>query len=418
MRTRIAAGILALVGLALGGACSSDLDPVDSKTTSQETVDGTLVVESPILLLLAVDDADTPDAAALRGRVADSVRGSMEYERQERFGGCGSPDPAMAHPGDFRIVLVRPSAPDDEALLSPIAEPGLAWITKTSSQAEIDAVTAAATQALEKRKAAGGEAFRPLHALKRATDLVIGARAPATKEETDFIASLPKDGGGLVVHVLVAGTRDDESAETVDSLGLGVPPDNILFVRSAVSPGQAQPSQLCFPDAPLNTRIESWSKVEEADLRTWPCDDADMWEGMLRNGSADCGPGCHAHPLTIGTDGTVSCKLYVDQSDLASCDEARGVRDPDGKETLVDRYGTQVRRCEVIQLSGAELDACRTTLECSGCSPGYCATDVKEVFSSDTCDEGQYFWPLRFVGEPLAPPAKYVHFECQTSTQP
>jgi hypothetical protein len=74
--------------------------------------------------------------------------------------------------------------------------------------------------------------------------------------------------------------------------------------------------------------------------------------------------------------------------------------------------GVKVRRCEIAQLTGAKLEACRSTLECSGCGSGFCATEVPKLDQSEYCG-AEYFWPLRFVGGAL-PPGVFFTGTCQT----
>ena len=52
------------------------------------------------------------------------------------------------------------------------------------------------------------------------------------------------------------------------------------------------------------------------------------------------------------------------------------------------------RICEVSELLGAQAESCRTSVDCPGCGPGWCATDVWG--SSAVCADTDPFF-LRFV---------------------
>lgn len=389
-------------------ACGTDPVALSPETSSQETLDARLSQRAHTVIVLVVDDAATAEAGQLRDRVVESVRAGLLSEIEERWHNCGNPDPAAWHPGDVRLVVARPSAADGEALLTPIEMPSLAWITKRSTADEVDAVVAGAAQALALRLADAGEPYRPLRAAKRAVDLVTGARAPATDAEAAFAASLPLN---AATRLVVASTRDDEDSTSLDELWLDSTESatSIAVVLPADSSGA-----FCAVSGPGDTRLQAWGKQVEAALTAWPCSDEDQWDSILRSCCVDCGPTCHAQPLAVSSDGLVECRVHVDQTDLERCDPERGFSDPDGQPTFVDREGAQLRRCEVAQLTGAALEACRFTLDCVGCSSGFCATEVQELSQPDACQSQGYSWPLRIVGGALDVDSGWIHVICQT----
>jgi hypothetical protein len=124
------------------------------------------------------------------------------------------------HPGDIRVVVARPSAPDAAALVTSREIPALAWTTQTSHEEEIEPVMAGVTEALGQRLAEPGEEYRPLRTARRALELVTGARAPVGEAEVALVRSLPQD---RIARLLVASTRDDEG------------PGLVATVRRAVS---------------------------------------------------------------------------------------------------------------------------------------------------------------------------------------
>jgi len=392
----------------LAAACSSDPVDTNPQTSSQVALDGKMVWESPSVYVLVVDDADTADAAKLRERVAQSVRASLLAHVESRWGSCGSLDPAEWHPGDIRLVVARPSAPDDALLVTPEDVPALAWVTQTSKAEEVDAVVAGVMEALGKRLAASGEAYRPLRAAKSVMDLVTGARAPAGARETAFVASLAKD---LVVRVLVASTREDEDAQSVSTYALGKIEPPIYVFPTVVGPFVSD-SPTCEPLQLGSSRLETWAKL--ADVRGFihDCTFDDAWDMLLHPGWADCGSICQSRPIVMSPEGVAECRVMIDQVDLDLCDPARGFRDPDGKPTFVDRFGTKLRRCEVNQLEGADLESCRHSLECSGCASGFCMTEVPELVSFLPCEPSEHIWPLRFIGGSRDAPDGWINITC------
>lgn len=403
-----------MVVMGLVAACDSKsvvAPPVSS--SSQVGFDGKLIWSSPVIIVLVVDDAATTEAAGLRAQVVDIVRTGLLSEVDHRWGSsCGNPDPAAWHPGDMRVVLARPSAPDGEALLTSIEMPALAWTTKHSTAEEVDVVAAATAKALEDRLAGAGEPYRPLRAAKRAMDLVNGARPPESDSEAALVASLPPK---ALARLLIASGRDDNDVSSVESLALA-PEDDPFGAPDwdeILGPFTAQ-SGTCHTDGQGKTRLEAWGNKDRAQLAPWPCDADPTVKGILTFGGADCWTACHDHPLPVAPDGTTDCRIFIDQDDLDRCEPERGHHDPDGKPELIDRNGKTLRRCEVNQLTGAALDACRTSLACPNCSSGFCATQVPELTHAQYCEAGQHDWPLRYTGEAIGAPSDWIHVVCNT----
>lgn len=392
--------------------------PVDS--SNRRVDDGKFLVSPPEVIVLVVDDAATPEAAQLRAQIVESVRAGLEDAIRDRWSGCGNPDPAAFHPGDIRLVIARPSAPDDVALLTPTELPSLAWITKRSTADEVKTVTAGAAAALEQRFATAGELYRPLRAAKRAVELVKGARPPVTDAEAAFVASLLPE---VWVRLVVASTRDDEDTVSVNTLVIDPSSRQSSINIGVVGPFAASGST-CKIFKPGDTRLELWASKNPtasqapASLVKWPCDEQASWYQLLASCCVDCGARCEDRVPTVSEEGVAACRAYVDQTDLERCDPARGVQDPDGKPTFIERQGAQLRRCEVLQLTGAALEACRFTLDCSGCPSGFCATEVPELTLLDQCEPGKRVSSLRFVGGALDAPGGYIHTECDTQPVP
>ncbi len=396
-------------------SCQSEPDTGKPDQSSLITTEGYALNRSPSVILIVADDANTTDAAQLRGKLTQSLRYALEQEYEARWHGCGNPDPAQWHEGDIRVVLARPSAPDNESLLTSVEIPNLAWTTKTSKMEEIDAVVAAATEGLEKRLATAGDVYRPLHATARAVDLITGARKAENDAENGFVTSLPRD---FLLQVFTASTRSDDDPTLISQLlPTPVMNENLLDIRYSVITPSTMGDALCQVNGPGASRIEYWANQVQANVYAWPCNDDKALDSIMIAGFADCGPMCYSRPLLIAADGTVQCKAYIEQPDLERCDAERGWRDPDGKATLVERNGETRRKCEIVQHSGAALEACRKTVECTNCGGGFCATEVTEIqqWKDSPCNGSDVQWPLRFTGGSVTGANSWVTISCLTS---
>jgi hypothetical protein len=411
--SRIVAASLLALGCGWITGCGAEVPDGPPISSGQEEIGGRLFSEPAEIFVLVVDDALTPEAEELRLRAADSVKAGLENVRAVRWGSCGSMDPAAWHPGDLRVVVVRPSAPDAEALVTSVESPDLAWVTRTSLEEEITPVWSATKGALADRVAQPGEVYRPLHAAKRATDLIAGARPPETPAEEAFVAGLPED---RTVEILVASSRDDEDVAAVDQLVPAASARELLRSAAVMGPFPLEPSAGCGVYSPDGSvRLAEWGKAVDAFFGAAACEDPGFWGDLLAAYAVDCGPICRSRPLVIDDQGKAACRFFIDKADPADCDPERGWFDPDGEPTFVTMDGEELRRCEIRQLDGAALEACRATLECSGCGSGFCATEVPELDFSVACDAGEY-WPLRFVGGALDAPGGWFTGVCQTGS--
>jgi len=349
--------------------------------------------------VLVVDDAPTAYAALLRARVVDSVRASMAQDLAEAYqGSCGNPDPAAWHVSDVRFVIARPSAPDSEALLTPMALEDLALTTQMLTAPQGEAVADAVQHALAHRLAGPGDAYRPLRAARRTVELLEGLRAPATAEEAALRASL-QPGYDLAVDVL--STRDDEDPTPSDQLALpGVPSGEngpaSVWARAVGPETSAGTSRLESCEGYV---FSSWS----GSLPTW-------W--FATRGWADCGAFCFPHEIAVKPDGRAICELTEDQPDLDSCDPARGLRDPGGEPTFIENeYGSR-RVCEMKQLEGPALESCRHSLECPDCPSGWCKTEVPALAPTSSCVAGSHPLGLRYAGGAYEVPGAVLHIRC------
>lgn len=351
----------------------------------------------PRLTVLVVDDAPTPAAAALRKHVAEDLESGLHQLVTNRWGSCYSNDPAEDHYTDERIVVVFPSAPG-VATVSPATSPGLAWITNTTGHGEAQSLAEATEQALAARTAAPGEVYRPIRAATRTAQLVLGLRAPESDAENALLGSLEPSAW---VRVLVASTRDDQGTDPIDDLvaSWDAPAATEHLYETIVAGPFGTSEGSCHATTALgSTRLFAWASESGAAKLGWPCGATTGWLG--EGVSCFCGDWCLSNPPLKSATGAVACRIWVDQRDLSRCDPSKGRTDPDGIPTWVAEWGTKYRRCELRQLEGAALEACRTTLACDGCPAGWCATEVPELLG-DSCGSGMTPSPLRWIGSAL-----------------
>lgn len=122
---------------------------------------------------------------------------------------------------------------------------------------------------------------------------------------------------------------------------------------------------------------------------------------------------CFEHLLAILPDGRAECRVLVTTPGEDPCPADRGWLDPyngDGVRNplTVMKDGSPARVCEIQELTGDALDACRGTEACDGCGSGWCEPTLDALTPS--CDPGHK--PLRFVGTAAAGAAGTVEEAC------
>lgn len=403
--------------LSIAMGCSSQTDKPSNGTITREAWFEAL---KPSVYLLVVDDAS--EATQLRQVVVNVMRDSLAYELElrDKWPCRYFFDPGSWHPGDTRILVLHPSAPVGEQVVSPIDDANLAWSTRESSTEQAVGILDAVNRALESRLASAGESHQPLYVFQRAIDLLSRTRAPETPYEGALLGSLPRE---YNLITLLATTRDDASPGdasnyTVDATALeqaGI----IWFPPSVVLPA-TEPSFECLlasPSAgtvlPAPGRLGDWAGVIQAStVYGWPCDallGPRPAITLAYLGWVDCAPACTGHEVVVQESGTAKCQITIETPSLDPCPEERGWIDPLGDDGvrrahIVQSGGQQSRRCEIRQLEGAALQACRTTLLCDGCGSGWCATTVSDLLATGCSAAGAFRVPdpLRFVGGALS----------------
>lgn len=399
----LARGVLARSGVRafvlLCVACSAGTADLPERSGGQLAVDYRLDSDASRLTILVVDDAPTEAAADLRNAVADALRSGLHQTVNEKWGGCGSADPARDHYSDERVLVVLPSAPDVQ-WIGPSDLPGLAWVTRTSRHDEVEHVAEATRKALSARLAELEDDYLPIQRATRALALVLGRRPPEDAAENALLGSVAPD---AYVRVLVASTRDDDGTEplghAIDSWN-ELANSERLFQTSVLGPFGHAGDTCDASSSKSPARLFEWASELCSRTVTWPCPVDHVWQNLFGECCADCAPLCQPGPLIQLPTGGVACRVWTDQRDLQSCDPTKGRRDPDGSPTFVDDLETPHRRCELVQLEGPPRDACRESLACEGCNAGWCATEVPELLD-EGCWGGTVPSPFRWVGAAL-----------------
>jgi hypothetical protein len=104
----------------------------------------------------------------------------------------------------------------------------------------------------------------------------------------------------------------------------------------------------------------------------------------------------------MSNSGAAVCRITATYSGGDPCPTEVGWLDPMGADgvrapSIAQDGASDTRTCEIQQLDGAALASCQSTLDCSDCIPGWCATQVPDLRSSKYCGSGQFPWPFRFV---------------------
>jgi len=109
-------------------------------------------------------------------------------------------------------------------------------------------------------------------------------------------------------------------------------------------------------------------------------------------------PECLSRPVPR-EEGVAVCRILVELADDTACPEASGWSDPlsgsEPKPRLRSTESGRRRTCEIRQLEGLALEACRTSEDCAECEPGWCVTDLPTLLAN--CPDSEPF-PFRFTG--------------------
>ncbi len=336
---------------------------------------------SPRVIVVVVDDAPTDFARAMRERVAQDFVATYESSYLGSWASCRHDrDPAVWYPAERRALVVSPSRPLGEQIASYTTHPGLAWNTERYTAAEAQAWSQAVAAEIVGVETELDAPYRPLEAQAHTLRLLLGQQSPASEDEQLLIDGLPPH---AVIEVYLATTRDDESPN--------VPSEY------RVSEGSAEYGMVFAPDPTFTSCdlervpfIQEWSGFEYGS-----CEAADFFGA---GGGADCFGRCLPRPPLVSENGSAACRILAFTDSELPCSAELGWVDPisEGarRALTTERNGVTSRICEVLQLEGAALDSCRSDLACSECQPGWCATNIPDLWTQ--CYQSGVDWPFRY----------------------
>jgi hypothetical protein len=258
-------------------------------------------------------------------------------------------------------------------------------VAAESSLVEVYALADATGQEIGASVAAGGAEYALADAASSTIDLVVGARLPADAHEAALVASL---GNPEVLSLVIATSRDDGgAAPVVGPSGAAGGRFRPVVILSPLVVGAARD---CSGTLDPSARIVSWgatldpSRVQVIDTAcpSWQNEVASA--GLLDPGlTADRVDeiGCLPSPLAKWAGGEAACTVEVTMEDDGPCRSHLGMLDPSAGDGVrrprrIAEGGVLKRVCEVSELLGPQAESCRTTLDCAGCGPGWCTTDL------------------------------------------
>jgi len=342
---------------------------------------------SPETFLVLVDD--TQAGAGLRDALATAFD-DLDAQRAIRRAGCAAPvDPAAWHPIDRSVVLLHPSTPGALGYSSPAQDPALRLQAQQTFGPERARWMAAVRAGINAQPAAPAAPFQALAALSNADSLLLGLRAPQNAEEEAVLDALPSP---LSFAQVIALATEDASPGEAEQY----PRELRSELLSVVLPAREarERSDCSERGVPTTPRYQAFSESAQA----WPCQNpqllpADLW--------SECSTSCLLQPIAIDA-GIAQCRAIAKYPGREPCPAELGWLDPiDGSGQRSPRLdggeADATRVCEIRQLEGAALDACVTRLDCAGCEPGWCATEVPELVPRSVCTTGSHYPPFRFV---------------------
>ena len=381
----------------LAVACAADLGDPPSVSGGQATVTFTVRPPSAEAFLFIADDG--PESAALREQIADSFD-SFDERDVNAHGSCEPLfDPAAWHPVDRTVIVARPSITGLAHYVTPLDDPRLHWQSHQHTKEDAAVLAGAAREALTNSTATTGSAAPILASLSQAWTLLTEKRMALGAEDDKLARSLAPN---TFTSIVLASARDDDSTGPPSAYAIDDPyPTATLDLASVIAPSRTlEPGRACdTPSGDPEPRFAEWLRA--SDLRAvqwWPCDKPHVLDLPY----TDCRTTCLSWRPMKGDAGQAVCRIHVQAENLDACPADLGWLDPlgdDGKRrpTITTTDGHDSRTCEIRQLEGTGLEACRHTLECSGCDPGWCFTEVPELTRND-CTRSWIYPAFRFVG--------------------
>lgn len=353
----------------------------------------------PELFLLVVDSS-----AASRELLAAFVDSWQPADARESQVSCVStvPDPASSALIDRRVVVVRPGGADPVVTLED--DPALHWQSRNRrAPGEASRFFDAVRRALEPPAGEPGSSS-VLSALSQVSALAHDPALASTDAERELARALASVDASQVIPFLLSATEDTSPGEPTDYASFDA---NGWIPITAIVPSSTPPKGgYCELNlAAATPRFQSWLAGARLvnDALGWPCS-GDLMPSL----SVDCASRCESRSPALDESGQVACRLLVTLNSGESCPKELGWRE----------FGTRDgnRTCEIPQLEGVELESCRSDLNCTGCGPGFCWTEVPELLALDSCAPAHPVpLGLRVVGGADARPQLRATLVCATA---
>lgn len=381
---------LLCAGCAVGGgaACGSGSSEYgDAPLASGGQLRWEFVTQVPAAGTLLVLVDDTPAGAGLRDALAKALN-TRDSELLSHRASCGAAvDPAAVQPIDRSIVFVHPSTPDATGYSSPAQDPSLGL--DPQSDADHTRWMVAVRDGINAHPAAPGAAFQALAALAGAESLLDGSRAPSSTAERAILDALPSP---LRFAKVIALATEDASPGEASEYPRNVRSELLGAVLPAAEPRAA--SDCSVRGVPTSPRYQAFSDSAQA----WPCENPDFLGTEVWS---DCSARCLPQPIAIDA-GIAQCRAMASYPGSEPCPSELGWLDPldahEQRTPRVDGSGSNAKRvCEIRQLEGPALAACKSRLDCTDCQPGWCATEIPELIPLGRCLPGSVYPPFRFV---------------------
>jgi hypothetical protein len=284
-----------------------------------------------------------------------------------------SPDPAVWHTVDLRVVLVPASSPSIDAVASPATNPALAWTTNQATREGRDAWVRAVDDEVKRMTAPWGAPFRPLERARDIFQLLRGQRAATGDGERALVATFSSSRRRHWVGVSIVTASDDESPEPLAAYVLA---DRYEVRTNVVTPegrGQERADPARFP------RLSAWDVGSGPGSFGGCHDDVNRPLYLFSPGCIDYWTRCEARPIEETSPGIGRCYIEITTTDPPMCDRARGWVEPfdeDGvRRPRVNGKGEHV--CEALPVAAAVMDACIHDETCANCGSGWCVSEVR-----------------------------------------
>lgn len=394
----------ALCGLCALLGCSADHGDPPGISGTQFSLEVQLAEPAPSLAwLFVVDDGDESRPireSALLELSAERLNGTHVAAR----------DPAVWEPIDLSIAIVRPSQGDDP-YVTPADDGDLRWRSDNGQDAPARAAFEAALgRWLTPSVEAPAAAPPVLEAFANAQSLLDGTRAAASDPEQRLIDALSH---AELDSTFVHSAREDGSPLAAESYAVAID-ESRRALHVVVPPLEMDAAHACSVDRPSTPRFQAWLDAQSGvtSSQTWPCTGFSALPPPL---AVDGAPSCLTRGPEIDEHGRAACVLEVAIDPEASCPNERGWFDPEderGERTprLITLDGESRRLCEIVQLSGSELDACRSEWAWQPETPGWCWTALPEW--NDGCPAGRTEQALRLVAGANLGPAPVAQLTC------